>query len=72
MQMYGEKAGAVIAAGGGEMITRLYWYTAEYGLIQEPGQALKAFGAGLMSSFTELQFAVEDEPRATSRSTSKQ
>jgi phenylalanine-4-hydroxylase len=42
------------------MITRLYWYTAEYGLMQEPGQPLKAFGAGLMSSFTELQFAVED------------
>ena len=41
------------------MITRLYWYTVEYGLIQEPGQPLRAFGAGLMSSFTELQFAVE-------------
>jgi phenylalanine-4-hydroxylase len=59
MQMYGEKAEDVIALGGDEMITRLYWYTAEYGLIREPGQALKAFGAGLMSSFTELQFAVE-------------
>jgi phenylalanine-4-hydroxylase len=59
MQMYGRKAEAVIAAGGGEMITRLYWYTAEYGLMREPGQPLKAFGAGLMSSFTELRFAVE-------------
>ncbi|ESW73285.1 phenylalanine-4-hydroxylase [Mesorhizobium sp. LSHC422A00] len=58
MQMYGEKAESVIALGGDEMITRLYWYTAEYGLIQEEGQKLKAFGAGLMSSFTELQFAV--------------
>jgi phenylalanine-4-hydroxylase len=59
MQMYGEKATDLIALGGDEMITRLYWYTAEYGLMQEPGQPLKAFGAGLMSSFTELQFAVE-------------
>jgi phenylalanine-4-hydroxylase len=59
MQMYGEKAGDAIALGGDEMITRLYWYTAEYGLMQEPGQPLKAFGAGLMSSYTELQFAVE-------------
>jgi len=59
MQMYGRKAGEVIAAGGGDMITRLYWYTAEYGLMREPGQPLKAFGAGLMSSFTELRFAVE-------------
>ncbi|MER8477418.1 phenylalanine 4-monooxygenase [Mesorhizobium sp. M0563] len=59
MQMYGKKADSVIAVGGDEMITRLYWYTVEYGLIREPGQPLKAFGAGLMSSFTELQFAVE-------------
>ena len=27
--------------------------------MQEAGAPLKAFGAGLMSSFTELQFAVE-------------
>ncbi len=59
MQMYGRTAEKVIAAGGAEMITRLYWYTAEYGLMREPGQPLKAFGAGLMSSFTELRFAVE-------------
>lgn len=59
MQMYGKKADSVIALGGDDMITRLYWYTVEYGLIREPGQPLKAFGAGLMSSFTELQFAVE-------------
>lgn len=58
MQMYGRKAEDIIALGGDEMITRLYWYTAEYGLMQEPGEPLKAFGAGLMSSFTELQFAV--------------
>ncbi|CDX53324.1 Phenylalanine-4-hydroxylase [Mesorhizobium plurifarium] len=61
MQMYGEKAEDVIALGGDEMITRLYWYSAEYGLIQEPGQPVKAFGAGLMSSFTELQFAIESK-----------
>ncbi|MBZ9885309.1 phenylalanine 4-monooxygenase [Mesorhizobium sp. CA10] len=61
MQMYGRKAEDLIALGGDEMITRLYWYSAEYGLIQEAGQPLKAFGAGLMSSFTELQFAVESK-----------
>ena len=49
----------LIEIGGDEMIGRLYWYTAEFALMQEPGQPLKAFGAGLMSSFTELQFAVE-------------
>ncbi|BCM16404.1 phenylalanine-4-hydroxylase [Mesorhizobium sp. J8] len=61
MQMYGEKAEDMIALGGDEMITRLYWYSAEYGLIQEAGQPVKAFGAGLMSSFTELQFAIESK-----------
>lgn len=59
MQLYGEKASDYIALGGDEMITRLYWYAVEYGLMQAPGEPLKAFGAGLMSSFTELQFAVE-------------
>lgn len=59
MQMYGEKAQTLFDRGGGEMITRLYWYTAEYGLIEEPGRPRKAFGAGLMSSFTELSFATE-------------
>lgn len=60
MQSYGARAEEAIAAGGDEMITRLYWYTAEYGLMHEPGQDLKAFGAGLMSSYTELSFAVTD------------
>lgn len=60
MQSYGARAEEAIAAGGDEMITRLYWYTAEYGLMHEPGQELKAFGAGLMSSYTELSFAVTD------------
>jgi phenylalanine-4-hydroxylase len=58
MQMYGRKAERLIELGGGDMIERLYWYTAEFGLMQEGGQ-VKAFGAGLMSSFSELQFAVE-------------
>ena len=61
MQAYGRKAQELIPLGGDEMITRLYWYTAEYGLIQAPGQPLKVFGAGLMSSFSELQFAAESD-----------
>jgi phenylalanine-4-hydroxylase len=34
-------------------IARLYWYTLEFGLVRE-GFALKAVGAGLLSSFGEL------------------
>lgn len=63
MQLYGAKAATAFEIGGGDMMTRLYWYTAEYGLMQENGTPPKAFGAGLMSSFSELQFAVED-PKA--------
>jgi phenylalanine-4-hydroxylase len=58
MQLYGEKAARAFDLGGGGMMTKLYWYTAEYGLIKDQTGAVKAFGAGLMSSFTELQFAV--------------
>ncbi len=32
---------------------RLYWWTVEFGLIEE-GREIKAFGAGLLSSFSEL------------------
>src|SRR5262245_2896734 len=55
MQLYGDRAAKAFDLGGGEMMTRLYWYTAEFGLIRDPGMEVKAFGAGLMSSFTELQ-----------------
>jgi phenylalanine-4-hydroxylase len=61
MQLYGEKGGKAFELGGGPMMSRLYWYMAEFGLIAETGQPVKAFGAGLMSSFTELKFSVSEE-----------
>ena len=40
-------------------LERLYWYTLEFGAVEEHGK-LKAFGAGLLSSFGELgRFADE-------------
>ncbi len=37
-------------------LTRLYWYTIEYGLIEEHGQ-IKALGAGLLGGLHDLQNA---------------
>jgi phenylalanine-4-hydroxylase len=50
-RLFGEAA----ARASDETITvleRLYWYTAEFGLVDEGGP--KAYGAGLLSSFGEL------------------
>lgn len=39
---------------------RLYWFTVEFGLIEEQGE-VRAFGAGLLSSFGELQHCFSGE-----------
>ncbi len=44
-------------------ISRLWWFTTEFGLIREAG-ASKIFGAGLLSSIGELAFALKpDTPK---------
>ncbi len=42
-----------------EELGRLYWFTVEFGLVRE-GDEIKAFGAGLLSSFGELENAFTD------------
>jgi phenylalanine-4-hydroxylase len=59
MQAYGE--GGLRAAGRGmlENLARLYWYTVEFGLIRS-GNDLKVYGSGIVSSYGESVFALDD------------
>jgi phenylalanine-4-hydroxylase len=43
-------------------IARLYWYTVEYGLVAEENE-IKAFGAGLLTSSSELEHSVQCLPK---------
>ncbi len=53
--------GSVKARGmnADKFLGRLYWYTVEFGLIEE-SDGLKIYGAGIMSSPTEAVFALEN------------
>ncbi len=59
MQAYGAGGLRAISFGALEKLARLYWYTVEFGLIRERGD-LKLYGAGIVSSFGESIFALDD------------
>jgi len=59
MQAYGEGGLRSLSFGSLERLARLYWYTVEFGLIRD-GAGLKLYGAGIVSSFGESHFALED------------
>jgi len=42
-----------------QLLSRIYWYTIEFGLIQESNN-LKIYGAGIISSFGETKNAIDD------------
>lgn len=62
MQAYGQ--GGVKAHGIGpdalQHLTRLYWYTVEFGLIDTPA-GLRIYGAGIVSSKGESLYSLESE-----------
>ena len=59
MQAYGEGGLRALQLGAIDKLARLYWYTVEFGLIREDGE-LRISGAGIVSSFGESRFALDD------------
>ena len=59
MQAYGEGGLRSMRFGAIHKLARLYWYTVEFGLIRE-GDGLKLYGAGIVSSYGESKFALDD------------
>lgn len=43
-------------------LTKVYWYTVEFGVVWEE-EKIKAFGAGILSSFGELQWMAEEKAK---------
>jgi phenylalanine-4-hydroxylase len=63
VQRYGAGGLKAHDLGAGELLSRLYWYTIEFGLIRQP-DGLRAYGAGILSSSGELRHSVaSSQPR---------
>ena len=60
MQAYGAGGLRSLHLGALHKLSRLYWYTVEFGLINEDGN-LRISGAGIVSSAAESHFALESD-----------
>ena len=60
MEAYGRGGGRAMELGALKQLSRLYWYTVEFGLIEEAGD-LRIYGSGIVSSFAESRFALESD-----------
>lgn len=56
---YGKGGQRALGLHSLQYLARLYWYTVEFGLIAEP-EGLRIYGAGIVSSYAESRFALDD------------
>jgi phenylalanine-4-hydroxylase len=59
LQAYGEGGLRAERLGALEQLARVYWFTVEFGLVTQD-EGLRIYGAGIVSSFAETRFALED------------
>ncbi len=60
MEAYGRGGLRALKFGTLKQLARLYWYTVEFGLIQE-ADGLRIYGAGIVSSYGESVFALDSK-----------
>jgi phenylalanine-4-hydroxylase len=59
LEAYGRGGVRAMELGALKQLGRLYWYTVEFGLVEEAG-GLRIYGSGIVSSSAESRFALED------------
>ncbi len=60
MEAYGRGGQRALQHGALKQLSRLYWYTVEFGLIQEDDD-LRIYGAGIVSSYGESRYALDSD-----------
>ncbi len=60
MEAYGRGGLRALEHGALKQLSRLYWYTVEFGLIEE-GDDLRIYGAGIVSSHGESRYALDSD-----------
>ncbi len=55
------RAGVMANKKDQAMLARLYWFTVEFGLVDQ-GEGLRTYGAGIVSSIGETEYALSNKP----------